>query len=200
MKKKINIIGYSGHSYVCIEVALLNDILIGGYLDIDEKSQNPYNLDYLGQEKNTDNKQKVFICIADNNIREKIYTNYNNLDFNINLIHPKSIISRTADIGFQTLICAGVIINSQVKIGNGCIINTGSVVEHDCILGGFSHVAPGAVLCGNVEIGNGSFIGANSVIKQGVKIGHNVTVGAGAVVINDVLDNTIVAGNPSKTL
>ena len=200
MNNKINIIGYSGHSYVCIEIALLNNFIINGYCDLNKKSKNPYNLSYLGEEKNMNTKQDVFICIADNIIRNNIYKSLPSLDFNINLIHPNSIISNTVDIGFQTLICAGAIINSQVKIGNGCIINTGSIIEHECIIEDFSHIAPGAVLSGNVLIGKGSFIGANSVIKQGVKIGCNVTVGAGSVVINDILDNTKVVGNPSKTI
>ena len=199
-KKKINIIGYSGHAYVCIEIALLNDMIIGGYCDLNKKNENPYELNYLGVEQNIKSEQKFFICIADNLIRKKIFKSYANLDFNINLIHPNSIVSDTIDIGIQTIICAGTIINSQVKIGNGCIINTGSIIEHECIIEDFSHIAPGAVLSGNVMIGKGSFIGANSVIKQGVKIGSNVTVGAGAVVINDILDNKKVVGNTSKIL
>jgi len=199
-KNKITTIGYSGHSYVCIEIALLNDIIIQGYCDLNKKIKNPYELNYLGLEQNIKSEQKVFVCIADNVTRKKIFNSYSNLDFNINLIHPNSIISDTVDIGIQTLICAGAIINSQVKIGNGCIINTGSTIEHECIIGDFSHIAPGAVLCGNVMIGKGSFIGANSVIKQGVSIGSNVTVGAGSVVINDILDNTKVVGNPSKMI
>lgn len=200
MKTRINIIGYSGHAYVCIDIALLNDIIIGGYYDLIEKNENPYQLYYLGKEQNNNSEQLVFICIADNIIRKKIYKSLPKLDFNINLIHPNSNISNTVDIGLQTLVGAGAIINSQVKIGKGCIINTGSIIEHECKIGDFSHIAPGAVLSGNVRIGEGSFIGANSVIKQGVKIGCNVTVGAGTVVINDILDNKKVVGNPGKTI
>lgn len=200
MKKKINIIGYSGHAYVCIEVALLNNIIIDGYCDLINKKENPYKLNFLGEEQNMSSEQEVFICIADNMVRKNIFKKLPNLDYNINLIHPNSIISNTINMGIQTLVCAGVIINPHVKIGNGCIINTGSIIEHECIIGDFSHIAPGAVLSGNVQIGKGSFIGASSVVKQGVKIGCNVTVGAGAVVINDILDNTKVVGNPAKII
>ena len=94
MGKEINIIGYSGHSYVCIETALLNDMIIVGYCDLNKKNENPYELNYLGEEKNMISEQEVFICIADNIIRKNIYKNLPNLDFNINLIHPKSIISK----------------------------------------------------------------------------------------------------------
>ena len=39
-KKKINIIGYSGHAFVCVEIALLNDIIISGYCDLYKKNEN----------------------------------------------------------------------------------------------------------------------------------------------------------------
>ena len=200
MHKNINIIGYSGHSYVCIETAILNHKLIGGYYDLNMKNNNPYNIDYLGKENNVNSNVKVFICVADNYRRKKIYYQNDKMDFNINLIHPNSFISKTVEIDHQNLICSGVNINAQVKIGKGCIINTGSVIEHECVIEDFSHIAPGAILCGNVEVGKGSFIGANSVIKQGVKIGKNATIGAGAVVISDVIDNETVIGNPAKKI
>ena len=71
---KIDIIGYSGHSYVCIEVALLNNIKIESYYDKFEKSNNPFKLNYLGKESNLNSVNKTFICIADNKIRKDIYT------------------------------------------------------------------------------------------------------------------------------
>lgn len=45
-----------------------------------------------------------------------------------------------------------------------------------------------------------AWIGANSIILPGVTIGKNAIVGAGSVVIHDVEDNTIVAGNPARII
>ena len=71
--KKIVIIGYSGHSFGCIEVAIKQEYSIVGYHDILEKVNNPYNLNYLGLEKNVDPNYKIFITIGDNITRRKIY-------------------------------------------------------------------------------------------------------------------------------
>jgi len=196
------IIGYSGHSFGCIEVAILQKYIIVGYHDILEKVSNPYNLKYLGHEDNIDSKNIPFITIGDNNIRRKIYEIFrsNNIYLKTTLIHSNTIISKSSLIEEQTFISAGVIVNPQVKIGVCCVINTGVIIEHDCSIGKFSHIAPGAVLAGNVSIGSGCTIGPNAVIKQGVKVGDNVIIGAGAVVLKDVNSNTTFVGNPAKQI
>ena len=201
-KNKIVIIGYSGHSFGCIEVAINQDYSIIGYYDILEKSINPYKLRYLGHEDNIDLNHKPFILVGNNIIRRKIYEKLrsNNIYLDTTIIHSNTIISKSSSIQEQTFVSAGVIINPQVRIGSGCIINTGSIIEHDCSIGDFSHIAPGAVLAGNVTVGSGSMIGANAVIKQDVKVGDNVIVGAGAVVLKDINSDTVFVGNPAKQI
>ena len=49
-------------------------------------------------------------------------------------------------------------------------------------------------------IGNNVSVGANATIVGNVKIGDNVMIGAGCVVVKDVPDNCIVAGNPAKVI
>lgn len=200
--KTIVIIGYSGHSYGCIEVAINQKYSIVGYHDTLEKVINPYNLKYLGHEENVKLSDKPFLAIGDNTVRKKIYEKLelNRICLNTTLIHSNTIISKSSLIEEQTFVSAGVIINPQVKIEVGCIINSGAIIEHDCSVGKFTHIAPGAVLAGNVSIGNGCLIGANAVIKQGVKVGDNVIIGAGAVVINNINSNKTFVGNPAKEI
>ncbi len=49
-------------------------------------------------------------------------------------------------------------------------------------------------------IGDNVTLGAAVTIIGGVKIGDNVIVGAGSVVVKDIPDNCIVAGNPAKII
>mgnify|MGYP006095214751 CR=1 FL=1 len=201
MKKSLNIIGYSGHSFVCIEAAETMGIEISGYYDIKENLLNPYKLKYLGKENNIKKEDQLFISIGDNNIRKKVFEKIiknNSLDCVI--IHQKSIVSYSASIDKQTLINAGSIVNSRVLIGKGCIVNTGSFIDHECEIGQFSHIAPGATLAGNVIVGENCFIGANSTVIQGVKIGDNVIVGAGTVIIKDIPNNSTIVGNPARII
>ena len=142
---------------------------------------------------------RFVLGLGDNKLREKIgllILKHKKEIFSV--VHPKAIISETAELGNGIFVSKGALVNSFSKIGDFSILNTGCIIEHECILGRGVHVAPGAVVAGNVKIGNRSFIGANSVIKQGVFIGDDVIIGAGSVVVNDVPKNDVVYGNPAK--
>lgn len=49
-------------------------------------------------------------------------------------------------------------------------------------------------------IGNNVSLGANVNIIGNVRIGNNVVVGSGSVIVKDVPDNCIVAGNPARII
>ena len=49
-------------------------------------------------------------------------------------------------------------------------------------------------------IGDNVSLGATVTIIGNVKIGNNVTIGAGSVVVKDVPNNCVVAGNPAKII
>tara|TARA_A100001388_G_scaffold277523_1_gene269213 strand:- start:3727 stop:4329 length:603 start_codon:yes stop_codon:yes gene_type:complete len=101
-----------------------------------------------------------------------------------NLLFPSikskfSYVSKHSQIGEGTTIGHGAIINSNVKIGNHCIINSASLIEHDSSIGDFCHISTGTILNGNVHIGKGSFIGSGAIIREGITIPENSIVSAG---------------------
>lgn len=49
-------------------------------------------------------------------------------------------------------------------------------------------------------IGDNVTLGANVVVIGNIHIGNNVIVGAGSVVVKDVPDNAVVAGNPARII
>tara|TARA_B110000967_G_C18776628_1_gene505889 strand:- start:244 stop:861 length:618 start_codon:yes stop_codon:yes gene_type:complete len=199
--KKINIIGYSGHSKVVVESALKINIIPFGYYELVENKTNTFNLKYLSSEENCEFNESIFVTIGDNLKRRKIIQSLKQkVDFEFNIIDKSAIISSTSVINNQTYVAPGVIINSNVNIGFGSIINSGSIIEHDCLIGDYTHVAPGTTLCGNVNIGSSCLIGANTTILPNIIIGNNCIIGAGSTVINNIPDNSIVVGNPGKII
>ena len=51
-----------------------------------------------------------------------------------------------------------------------------------------------------ISIGDNCWIGGSVTIVGGVKIGNNVVIGAGSVVIRDIPDNVVAAGNPCRVI
>jgi sugar O-acyltransferase (sialic acid O-acetyltransferase NeuD family) len=205
---RIILLGYSGHAYVVADaIKRIGGDLIG-YCDKAEAKFNPFNLKYLGDEKDENTITEIkssgasfFIGVGDNIIRKKIteYLIERGLHTTL-IIHPTAIVSDYATIEKGSFISAGAMINPLAWIGKGAIINTGAVVEHECHIGEYAHIAPGTVLAGNVKVGERCFVGANAVIKQGIKVEKNSIIGAGTVVINDVAANQTWVGNPAKRI
>ena len=110
----------------------------------------------------------------------------------------------------------GVIIESDVDIGNNTCIDRGSLgntiirkgtkidnlvhIAHNVDIGENCLIVANVGIGGSVKIGDNCYIGFGSTIKNGVKIGNNVIVGMGAVVLADIPDNEIWVGNPAKKL
>ena len=120
-------------------------------------------------------------------------------------VSPTASVGPDNEVDPSCIICDGVVITCNTKIGRGVNINLNSTVGHDTIIDEFVSIAPGANVAGCVEIGANSYIGTGSSIINGtqskfVKIGKNATVGAGAVVVKDVPDNVIVAGVPARII
>jgi UDP-2-acetamido-3-amino-2,3-dideoxy-glucuronate N-acetyltransferase len=100
-----------------------------------------------------------------------------------------------------------VVIGSGCKVQNNVSIYKGVTLEDDVFCGPsmvFTNVYnPRSAIRRMDEIRptlirKGTSLGANCTIVCGHTIGRYAFVGAGAVVINDVPDHALVAGNPAK--
>jgi sugar O-acyltransferase (sialic acid O-acetyltransferase NeuD family) len=114
--------------------------------------------------------------------------------------HRTAFVADNAQIGLGSQILAMSAVCVGVKIGRGCIVNTGALVDHECCLGDGVHICPGACLAGCVAVGRYSTIGTGAVVLPRVRIGEGATVGAGAVVMKDIEPYSIVAGNPARVI
>jgi sugar O-acyltransferase (sialic acid O-acetyltransferase NeuD family) len=193
------LVGYSGHSYPIIEALHAFGFKFDGYFEGKEKGNNPYQIQYLGNENNFhfSNLDRIFVAIGDNYLRRKVVEKLDERVAVFSIIDSNSIV-RSVISKEGILVNAGAVIQPQCSIGKGVIVNTRSVVEHECIIGDYVHIGPGAVVTGNVTIGENTFIGANATILPGLSIGKNCIIGAGSVVTKNVNDNSVLKGNPAK--
>jgi len=95
-------------------------------------------------------------------------------------------------------ILSGVVVEPDVTIGKGCLINLNVSITHESHVGDFVEIGPGAMLLGNCCVGCGCFIGAGAIILPKIKVGNHVVIGAGAVVTKDIPDSSTIKGIPAR--
>ena len=194
--KKIAIIGAGGHGKVIGEIALLDQYNTIDFFD-DQISQFK-NFPFTVQGNLTDLKNKIknydafFVAIGDNKTRhDKISWLREEKVKIVNLIHPKSTISKFSSLGLGTCVMANAVINPGTLIKDGVIINTSVSIDHDCIIEDFSHISPNCSLSGNVNVGKFSHLGTGTSVHPGINIGQNVKTGVGSKIYKDILNNKI---------
>jgi sugar O-acyltransferase (sialic acid O-acetyltransferase NeuD family) len=118
------------------------------------------------------------------------------------LIHPSVIMgcNELITIGEGSIICAGNILTTNIKIGKFVILNLSCTVGHESEIGEFSSFMPACNISGEVNIGNENFWGTGAKVINRKIIGNNVIIGAGAVIIDDIPDDVTVGGVPAKVI
>jgi sugar O-acyltransferase (sialic acid O-acetyltransferase NeuD family) len=114
------------------------------------------------------------------------------------LVHPRATASPSATVGSGTVVFAGSVLGSGVRMGVNAVLYSGVVVEHECVIGDHAYLSPGVVLSGQVTVEAGAFLGAGAVVLPGLRIGAGAVVAAGAVVTADVAPGQTVMGVPAR--
>ncbi|MCG6137599.1 MAG: serine acetyltransferase [Nostoc sp. LLA-1] len=94
--------------------------------------------------------------------------------------------------------------NIKIQHGHGLVVNCETIIGANCTLRHSTTIGnkklPDGSISASPQIGNNVDIGSNVVIIGPIKVGDNVVVGAGAVVVKDIPQDAVVAGNPAKII
>lgn len=208
-KNKLVIVGAGGHARVVASVLdYHSEWEVVGVADRNESNLNEiiykYRIITTWDRLYELRKQGInhaVLAIGDNKEREEMFYYVKELGFTVTtLIHPTAFTEKSILLGEGTLVCAGVVLSTEVKVGENSIINTGALVDHETKIGNHVHVGPGVVISGRVDVGDYSFLGVGTRVIDKIKIGRNVVAGAGSVVINNIPNNVTVAGVPARVI
>ena len=114
------------------------------------------------------------------------------------LIHPSVNINKTVEIGQGSIIYNGVILTANIKIGNQVIISPKCGIGHDSVIEDYVTLLWNVNVSGNVVLEEGVTMGSGSTIIQGKRVGHGSFIGAGAVVIEDINEESVAVGVPTR--
>ena len=124
------------------------------------------------------------------------------------VVFAKAKIGKNCNICAQVLIENDVIIGDNVTIKSGVQLWDGIRIEDNVFIGPNvtftndlfprSKIYPNHFL--QTIIKAGASIGANATILPGITIGEKAMVGAGSLVTKDVLAGQVVLGNPAKVM
>jgi acetyltransferase-like isoleucine patch superfamily enzyme len=123
-------------------------------------------------------------------------------------IRESNEIGSNVSIGSLTVVEHHVRIGSGVRIHSQSFIPEYSILEDECWLGPqvvltnarYPHSPSAKQELKGVRVGTGAVIGAHATVLPGISIGARSLIGAGSVVVRDVAENTVVAGNPAKII
>ena len=117
-----------------------------------------------------------------------------------------------AKIGENCNLCANVLVENDVVIGNNVTVKSGVQLWDGVIVEDNVCIGPNATFTNDkyprsknpdwklkkITVKKGASIGANSTILAGVTIGENAMIGAGSVVTKDVPAGELWLGNPAR--
>jgi acetyltransferase-like isoleucine patch superfamily enzyme len=113
-------------------------------------------------------------------------------------IQKGACIGRRVKVSSHTFICEGVTIEDEVFIGHGVMFINDRFPRSTNADGSVQSEEDWSLVPTLIQ--RRASIGSNATILCGVTVGEGAIVGAGSVVTKDVPANTIVAGNPARTL
>ncbi len=146
-------------------------------------------------------KYEIVVAIGDPLVRKKIVESLPKRTKFFTHIHPSvQILADDVEIGEGSLICAGSILTTNIKIGKHAHLNLHTTIGHDTIIDDFFTTAPGVKISGNCKIGNRVYIGTNASIREKISICDDVTIGLGSGVVKHIIESGTYVGCPVKKI
>jgi sugar O-acyltransferase (sialic acid O-acetyltransferase NeuD family) len=165
---------------------------------VDDKYWDGSNNLILPLSKFDPNEYKVVVAIGDPKDRFDIIERLPKETKYFTHIHPSvQILGDDVEIGEGSIICAGTIITTNVKIGKHAHLNLQTTIGHDCETGDYFTTAPGVKISGNCKIDDLVYVGTNSSIKEKISIHSLVTIGLNSGVVKHIEETGVYVGCPA---
>lgn len=159
------------------------------------------NIEFLGS---TDgpldwiNPARYVVGIGNPRVRRTFADRYDRANHRAaTLVHPTATCGFDVEIAEGTVVCAGVRLTTNIRLGRHVHLNPNVTVGHDTTLGDFVSMNPASSVSGDCLIENAVLIGVGAVVLNRLRVGANAVVGAAACVTKPVDHGQVVVGIPA---
>lgn len=114
------------------------------------------------------------------------------------VVHPSATIGRDCALGPGTILCAGVRLTTNIRIGAHVHVNLNSTIGHDCVIGDFVTINPLVSVSGWVTLGQEAMLGTNSTVLQGLTLPAESALGGGACLTRSPSGPGTFVGVPAR--
>lgn len=143
--------------------------------------------------------QSALIAVGNPAVKKQLFEKLPENTIFWNYISPRAYIG-DMKMGRGNFICAGVIITTNVTLGNHIHLNLQTTVGHDSYIGDFTTTAPSVNISGNVTVGSGVYLGTQCCIREKLFIVNNAIVGMNATVVNSIEEEGVYVGTPATKI
>ena len=146
----------------------------------------------------------VFVAVPSsqlNRLRTRLYREAKRRGYRLaTYVSSRAFVWRNAEVGENSFIFEGNVIQPFVRVGSNCILWSGNHVGHRTVVRDNVFIASHAVISGYCEIGESSFVGVNTTFNDHVKVAPDNVIGAGALVTRDTEPGRIYVGSPARAV
>ncbi len=169
--------------------------------DADLALLEPYGLPHLGPVASVHDLPRdvaYVIGIGNPQVRARLDDQFMDERPSVTLVHPDATVTRLAELGPGTVVCAGARITNHVTLGRHVHVNLNATIGHDARVSDYVTLSPLVALSGNVRAEARAFFGTGALVNPGLRVGEDAVVGTGAAVVREVESKTTVVGVPAK--
>jgi sugar O-acyltransferase (sialic acid O-acetyltransferase NeuD family) len=136
-----------------------------------------------------------------NTIRQKMFRKGKEKGYRFaSYVHSSAFVWHNVEIGENTFVFEGNVLQYKVKIGSNVILWSGNHVGHQSIIEDNCFISSHVVISGFCRIGRNSFIGVNSSLNDEIIFGKYGVTGNGSIIVKNTEEGSIYVGNPAKKI
>ena len=142
----------------------------------------------------------IFVAIGYHDLgkkRKEIFEIFLNKGYRFPDFLTDEIKTLNVEIGRNTFIMPGAIVQPKVKIGDNVLVWGNALVGHHVKIGSHTWITGGVSIGGSTTIGECCFLGINSTIGPNINIGDFAIIGANTLTTKSLESNKVVVNSDS---